>query len=113
MTAVPLRAAALELGKSEATLRRWIAEGAPTARPGEVGRGRGALVCVQDLKNWRATEAAGTPDASAFLANLERILADYLRGGDHRLVGLRDEPARLLYAALLEYIVGRLNRAGG
>ena len=103
--------AAQELGKDVSTLRRWIAQGAPTARHGVSGRNRGALVVVEDLQRWRAKSGAKAPDAADFLTQLERILADYHRGGDHRLVGLRDDAAKALYEAQLEYIAGRLNRA--
>lgn len=108
---VPLAEAARSLGKSEATVRRWVREGAPCARPGRAGRNGGALVVVEDLQRWRATTRAAEPDSAHFLAQLKHLVADYHRAGDHRLVGLQDEPARLLYAALLEYVGGRLNRA--
>jgi hypothetical protein len=45
------------------------------------------------------------------LEDLERFLVDYHRAGDDRLVGLHDEPARLLYAALYEFIEGGLETA--
>jgi hypothetical protein len=107
MTAVPLRDAARALGKSEATLRRWVGRGCPVAVLGGPGRGKGSRVCVADLQRWRASQRA----VGISLEDLERFLVDYHRAGDHRLVGLHDEPARLLYAALYEYIEGRLETA--
>jgi hypothetical protein len=104
MPAIPLRLAAAALGRSEATLRRWIQRGAPCARPGASGRGKGALVEVADLRAWRR---AAPLDCDAFLDRLESILRDYHRAGDHRLVGLRDDHARAYLAALVEYVRGR------
>lgn len=111
MSAVTLARAARELGKSESTLRAWVRRGAPTARPGEAGRGRGALVVVQDLERWRAKQAAQPLENGLSLDDLRRYLEDYHRGADHRLAGLYDEPARLLYRALYEYVAGRLKTA--
>jgi hypothetical protein len=54
VSAVSLKKAAAELGVTTQTLSRWLREGAPTVQPGEVGRGRGALVEVEALKRWRA-----------------------------------------------------------
>lgn len=54
---VSIKAAARELGRSVATVRRWVREGAPTVRLGEVGRGRGSLVEAEALRRWRE----GTP----------------------------------------------------
>jgi len=58
-SAVPLREAALELRRSVDTLQAWIRQGAPTASLGAVGRGRGALVVVDELRRWRAGRASG------------------------------------------------------
>lgn len=69
---------------------------------------------MADLQRWRASQSAGAPDMGVFLARLKQELENYLRSGDHRLVGLSDNAAKLLYGALHEYIVGRLtpeNRA--
>lgn len=109
--AVTVAEAARELGKDPSTLRKWIANGAPCASPGAAGRGKGALVLVADLQRWRDTARATEPDSRHFLEQLGRILVDYHRAGDHRLVGLQDKAAQLLYAALLEYIEGRLETA--
>jgi hypothetical protein len=108
VSAVPLRVAAAELRKSTGTLRRWLARGAPCARPGEVGRGHGAVVVVEDLRRWREAAAQPTPDYTAFLEKLKTILADYHRAGDHRLAGLANDVAKALYADLLAYVIGRL-----
>ena len=93
---------------SETTVRRWLQRGAPTVRPGEAGRGKGALVDVVALERWRTEAAKPQPDARATVLQLAALLRDYHRAGDHRLVGLRDDAAQLLYAAFLEYVAGRL-----
>jgi hypothetical protein len=49
--------AARAFGKSPATIRRWILQGAPCARRGESGRGRGALLDLEQVRAWRAARA--------------------------------------------------------
>jgi hypothetical protein len=66
------------------------------------------VVVVAHLRRWRASSRSEPTDATAFVAKLEKILQDYVRAGDHRLVGLRDDAARLYLNALLEYVSGRL-----
>jgi hypothetical protein len=106
MPAVPIRQAAQALGKSPATIRRWISDGAPCARPGTAGRGRGALVEVAALERWR--EAGPAPDYREFLVKLEPLLSDYHRSGDHKYIGLRDDAARAYLQALYQYVADRL-----
>ena len=113
MTAVLLAEAAEAIGKSEATLRRWIARGAPTVRLGGPGRAHGFLVDIADLRRWRAREVDKTAATNReFVERLATILRDYHRAGDHRLIGLRDHDARILYAALFEYVAGRFDVEG-
>jgi MerR HTH family regulatory protein len=47
-----IAAAAVELGVSTSTVRRWIREGAPCVSPGRAGRGNGARVHVATLRAW-------------------------------------------------------------
>jgi hypothetical protein len=63
---ITVREAALEFGVDPSTVRRWITgeNGPPCARPGQPGRGRGALVNLEDLRRWRA-QRAGIVVASA------------------------------------------------
>lgn len=51
---LPLAEAARELDVSEATLRRWIATGAPVAQRGRRGRGCRTLICPNAIRQWRA-----------------------------------------------------------
>lgn len=51
---VPLREAAKQFGVHLSTIRRWIADEAPTVSPGEVGRGRGSIVDLDSLQRWLA-----------------------------------------------------------
>lgn len=80
MKGVPIHEAAKELDVAVVTLRKWIARGAPTVRPGEVGRGRGALVCVEDLLRWRG---GGSPlSDSEFDKKLAEGVMDPFRRDD-------------------------------
>lgn len=108
MEAVSIAEAARQLKRKPVTIRGWLARGAPCASPGEPGRGRGALVVVEDLERWRAREAQNTPDVRDIVLRLAELLRDYHRAGDHRLVGLRDDGAEVYLAALFEYVALRL-----
>lgn len=55
---LPVDQAARALGIGTATLRRWIARGAPQARRGRRGRGGAALVSVRAVSAWRGSTAA-------------------------------------------------------
>jgi hypothetical protein len=79
--AVTLTVAARELEKSPATLRRWIAAGAPTVRLGEAGRSKGSLVIVSDLIAWRAAQEGIKVSAAHDLDAIARgLLEAYSRG---------------------------------
>ncbi len=57
---VTLAEAARQLGlKSAATIRGWLAKGAPEEREGKSGPGGSALVIVDDLRAWRAVRCGG------------------------------------------------------
>lgn len=64
MIAQRIEAAALELGISEPTLRRWIAAGAPVARRGRRGRGDATLIDPDAIAAWRGAR----PDELRVLA---------------------------------------------
>lgn len=115
MTAVGIVAAARTLNKSPATLRRWIAAGAPTVCPGEVGRGRGAIVNPDDLLRWR--HGVKQREADETLHLIASALLDFHRrdtGIDapaHKTLGIHDKTAAALYITLFQYLAQRLNRA--
>jgi hypothetical protein len=77
LAALPLPAAAHELGVAPRTLARWLAAGAPAVRRGRRGRGGRALVDVAAVRAWRAScEAAAHPDLEALAAELPELVAD-------------------------------------
>lgn len=77
MTAVPLPAAARDLGVSVPTLRRWLRQGAPQARRGRRGRGGYALVDPRALAAWRASGKASDDAAIIALASeVPELVAD-------------------------------------
>lgn len=56
MTALPVDAAARELGVKIGTLRRWCREGCPTVRRGRRGRGHALLVDPEAVRQWRGAD---------------------------------------------------------
>ena len=90
---VGLAEAARQLGKHPATLRRWVAAGAPCVSPGEPGRGRGAMVVVAHIERWRSTGGAPGVLADEWLSRVAEALLAFHREGAHRLVGLKDAAA--------------------
>ena len=73
MTALPLAAAARELGVGPATLKRWVRDGAPVAHRGRPGRGYATLVDVDRVRAWR-----GAGERDAVLIELATRLPDVL-----------------------------------
>lgn len=55
-------AAAKELHRSPSTVRRWVQHGCPTERLGAVGRGKGSLLCVEDVRRWKIGDIAPPSD---------------------------------------------------
>jgi len=104
MPDVGLTEAARELAVSAGTLRRWLRQGAPCARPGEVGRGHGARVDIEAVRRWRA--GVGLADAAALLDRVACALwSTYTRDAGHgepahASLGIRHRAAAgLLYVA--------------
>lgn len=113
---VSVATAALQLGRRPSTVRRWIAQGAPTVALGKEGRGNGSLVDVAALQRWRARASADvcTNDADA-VQRLAVLLWNVFKRdagvGDsgfsaHRLLGIREHQA----AAYLAHIFQRAAR---
>lgn len=112
--ALRLHEAAKQLGRSPATLRRWIAQGAPTVFLGREGRGCGSLVNIGDLQRWRRGGDLSTPDNTDSLARLSitlwRVFKCDSGVGDagypaHRLLGIRDYQAAALLVEVYERYV--------
>lgn len=103
---VSLKAAAAALGKSEATVRRWVQAGAPCASPGAAGRGKGALVDVAAIARWRSGTAE--PGHAELLAKLSAALWNVFKRdaglGDpgHIALGMRDYQAAAYLALVFE-----------
>ena len=75
---IPLVAAAQSLGKSPATLRRWVRAGAPVARHGGRGRGRAALFDPLALVAWhrgRSDQSQPNDALRVFAAEVPEMLA--------------------------------------
>jgi len=79
VTAQRIPSAALELKVSEATLRRWIARGAPVARRGRRGRGGAALIDVGAIEAWRGSSCS-TDAVRVFASELPELVADAVDG---------------------------------
>src|SRR5688572_9582041 len=87
-----LSEAAARLGKSPATLRRWIAEGAPCVAPGAAGRGRGAVIDIEAIRRWRAAGGATVPNEE-WLRQVAASTMAFYRERKHDLIGLSDREA--------------------
>jgi hypothetical protein len=88
MTAVPLPVAARVLGIAPRTLTRWLAAGAPAARPGRRGRGGRALVDPAAISAWRAGSAATAPlELTVFAAEVPNIVAAAVLEAYRRIEG--------------------------
>ena len=88
---VPLRVAAKVLNVDVSTLRRWIRAGACTVRPGEPGRGHGAMVNVADLQRWRATHGATAVLAEEWQQQVAEAFLAFHRAQRHRVVRRVDD----------------------
>ncbi len=79
---LPLAEAARELDVSEATLRRWLTQGAPVASRGRRGRGRAHLIDPTAVRAWRAAsdhDARLIEFAGALPELIGRAMADAFR----------------------------------
>ncbi|MDF0673242.1 MAG: hypothetical protein P0120_02710 [Nitrospira sp.] len=92
---VSLKEAARAIGINVSTLRRDIIAGCPTVELGEVGRGRGSRVDLEEVRRWRARKRG---DA---LAVLEFSLIQVFKSGLSEKIKL--EPGKLAYILLKTY----------
>jgi phage terminase Nu1 subunit (DNA packaging protein) len=103
---------AAALNRDVATVRRWVAKGCPTASgPGSVGRGRGALLELDQVRHWlgedQQIEHAQVLQRVA-RAKLDTLKRDAGQGEPaHRTLGITEEQA----AALLYLDFERIARA--
>lgn len=87
---IPITQAAKILRRHPATIRKWIAAGAPTVEHGSVGRGKGSLVRVDELRRWRAGSVAAIDDEALF-QRLAVALEDTIkRDAVHERVGIHE-----------------------
>ena len=95
--------AAARFDVHEETVRRWIRAGCPCVSPGEVGRGHGARLDLNDVARWRAARA-GMKQTGDVMTKVETALLDVLRrdgGNGYPLpfeLGLSQEQAARLLA---------------
>lgn len=114
MTATVKQAAA-HFRVSQETVRRWIRKGCPCESPGEVGRGRGALLDLDAVSSWRASKLgissiAGDPMQKVAMALLDVLRRDGGRGVPiHRQLGISDQAA----VEILTHAQVRIERAFG
>src|SRR5690606_32463639 len=80
MTALPIPAAAAQLGVSTPTLKRWLRQGAPVARRGRRGRGCRTLIDPEAIRAWRRAQDADHAQVEAVLralaGRIPELLAD-------------------------------------
>lgn len=82
MKGLRLSEAAKALGIHRTTLRRMIAAGCPTVKPGDVGRGRGAILDLAEVERWRARKtnaALVTRDDERMLGLIAESFLDVLK----------------------------------
>ncbi len=92
---IRLKKAARSLGIDVSTLRRDIAAGCPTVELGSVGRGRGSLVDLGEVRQWRARKRG---DA---LATLEFSLIHVFKSDIAEKIKI--EPGKLAYLLIKIY----------
>jgi hypothetical protein len=112
---IPLAQAAKELRRHPATLRRWIKrDGCPTVELGEVGRGKGSLVDLEQVKRWRAehTGASTAPrEDERILSVIAESFSDCLKRDEaHRRVDMKHGPASGLLALCFQRVWQNVTR---
>lgn len=105
---VSIAEAARQLGRSNATIRRWVARGAPCVSPGESGRGKGAVVKVADLQRWKAAGNAPDVTHTEWLSRLAEAMMAFHRTQDYRVIGLAEWQHAGYLCGLYSYIAHRV-----
>ncbi|MBI5315038.1 MAG: helix-turn-helix domain-containing protein [Nitrospirae bacterium] len=107
--------AAKLLNLHPATLRKWIRNGAPTISLGEVGRGHGTTVDLEQLKTWRATRAVPTladHDKRDTLSIVSTALLDALkRDALAGKAGLTEGQAAMVVLVIFERCYRNIHKA--
>jgi hypothetical protein len=105
---VTLAAAALALGKSPATMRRWVSLGCPVVSPGGPGRGKGATFDLAAVRRWKASGGAPGVQHEEWLRRVAEAFLAFHRERAHRLIGLRDPHAAAYLHDLFAFIARRV-----
>jgi hypothetical protein len=112
--AVTLAEAARELSVTPACVRGWIRAGAPCDSPGEVGRGKGAMVSIADLAAWRARRVGVGDERERMLEHIAAGLLDAFKrdAGEglplHRHLGIEERKVAALLVRAFEHIHRRI-----
>ena len=86
---ITINKAAVELGKSASTVRKWIQRGCPCIRPGEVGRNKGAILNLNDVITWRGggqVQKQSDDELLEFIANV--LMDSWRRDKIHHRLGI-------------------------
>jgi hypothetical protein len=113
VNAVTIAKAAREMDVDPSTVQHWLRRGAPTVRPGAVGRGRGALVDIEALRRWRYGALAPAQIdseslASAMLAAFQRPAEGYGGAPIWAELDLSQRQAAVLWVMLYTPLVRNL-----
>jgi|SRR3989304_1052008 len=100
---ISITKAARALNRTPSTLRRWVQKGCPCVRPGEVGRGKGSLLNLNDVIAWRGggqVQKEGDAERLGFIAD---VLMDSLRRDKiHERIGITSKQTAGLLALVYE-----------
>jgi hypothetical protein len=104
---LPLPEVARAMGKSPDTVRRWVSAGCPTISRGGRGRGRAAVLDLDEVRRWHNVQEA---DKGDLLADVGRLMLEFFRRGDepgaagHRVLGIPAHVAAAHLAFLYEHL---------
>ena len=100
---ISINKAAKMLGKTPSTVRRWVQKGCPCVRPGETGRGKGAILSLDDVMAWRGGGHVMASDDER-LQFIATVLMDCIKRDE---VHLRVDVTQREMAALLVLVFQR------
>lgn len=106
--------AAAALETRPGTVRRWIREGCPVARPGRRGRGHAAKVSLPAVRAWRDAQRADEKLAVELATTLPLVLGEAAYSGWRQIEGAdKRRSAGLLAAAWYLMSSGALDHLRG